>query len=489
MNSHRTHYYRMLRATLFCGCLLLISCSTISSTPVKEVGEILPTKTQQPAKTPTPIPSITSSPTLVPTTTPVTPHPTKTSAGITIPTDQPVPTPTVSPTPLLSWSDSVKPLSILEGMRFMWSPIADEAIFLTCGEDSEIMLIAEPFFEPIAIHPMIETLPNRADTPICGWEFGLSWHPTGKQFLFPLPIGFGENELWIVDKTGQNPQKLSEHGEMLTIHQWLTNDLLLYGGYGGGGHRYAVVVNVTNGQRVTSLPLAWGTHQGIGVNFTSWTPNSFQFWHKPYVHTFSLDRDTEDWRNQPSPPTEIEFPIDVALAVQQEWIPNSDVMIVRTWSDVGEHWLGEDLAEFEHDLNLESDIYLWDVSKNVATLLVEGGRESALRPNGGLLAINVHHPSTQTQIIDLTSQTVVDTFANPTRSVVWLNDTHLLYNSNTIRNVVTTEEVSLLQQEGIGRFLSQPTLSYSGRYLSLQECPLEFPNLDCKTHILQITLP
>ncbi|MCB8942299.1 MAG: hypothetical protein H6658_00855 [Ardenticatenaceae bacterium] len=530
-----THYKILATVCLllcFASCTQtnqdFITPSTLHSTSVPLSSTKAPTTT---------LPPDTVTPTTLPTSTPL---PTPTIEAVDAPAivftpdkelqilaQQPTRTPTTTPLPEIIWSNDAQIVKQIENVGDLaWSPTQNEFVYEDCNRysrnglnpDGSLWIASAPDFATSNLEPPAN---------ICNNYFSMIWQPTGEHLLFSGPHPEGEEiydfaHLWMVDRQGNNLQSFDRWGKWLWFDGWMDDSKLVYGGWSGGGHTYAGIFDVNEGNGI-----AGGTTHGsflhVNQSYVSATEIGTGGWWRFSGALFTYRVEQSD-RYESGPfmrflPEQDSWSRADLGSLPIGWMLEPDQMIVLTWS-----------LEGINDIELipaNMQIQLWDVESNTLQPLIPEAVHGLISPNSQFLAFRTYSdedgssqihlfntstreviftdtifgelepfwldyslhmgvfapngryfayldPNLNLKIFDIeTNQNITSLPSSPTEPV-WATHSHSLLfrdpqNNWVLFDIDQSTQIALTMQSGDR--VKKPQWSFDGRYLSFKICP------------------
>ncbi|HUM69598.1 MAG TPA: hypothetical protein PLK31_12240 [Chloroflexota bacterium] len=343
-----------------------------------------------------------------------------------IPTDtpQPAPTQTLYPTrtaltlPILTWADNLVVLKSVNDWLISWSPVKNELIYKDCPKPTEPPTFPEHFVF-LATAPAFQDHDVTPTNFSCYGIVSFYWRPDGKEIFVSgiagkeiiLRDASPDIELWRMDLEGNNITYTNLKGWFLGLKGWLTDEVMLYTTYSGGGSYYLTIHHLSSGDEIATMwahnPHVQGINstlvvleQGSPEYFNSVTILSTEVIHDerggdlgPNAHSLSHDGTA----NYLAPDFFSSF---------SDWLPSSSQVLVETWD--------AEINLTEADL-LHEDVFnlqLWDLESNELSLLVPGAFLGDFSPDGIHLAyIAPDKISPQLQLLNRTTREII--FSSP----------------------------------------------------------------------------
>jgi Tol biopolymer transport system component len=309
-----------------------------------------------------------------PTTTPTT-RPTITYTPLPILTVPP------TPEPRLVWAENISPIW-LENLGGHWSPTANELISIHWldRETGKIYIAEAPDFKQRLINP----------DDFSFIEPAYLWSPDGQKIFFGGPTKGNENldvgeeqDLWIMDRDGQNPRRVVPEGSYERSFEflgWMDHRRVAISGYAGGGHQDISIVDTLSGDNLASA-VVYGT---------AFEPN------RDYVPAIFIGPPWSDLLvispiRQSRPYKLIiggeytrRFPKEKLKNINEQsnflfknWLPGTNDMLALwfTYKDL-----------YEDATILSSRLLLWNVDNDAITPLAPGVVDGRFSPDGRWLA-------------------------------------------------------------------------------------------------------
>ncbi|VAW43521.1 hypothetical protein MNBD_CHLOROFLEXI01-1696 [hydrothermal vent metagenome] len=479
---------------LFIGLLwsILVACATvIEPTPTVSLAEAVTVSVERPSSTATPQPSKT--PTLIPTVVE-----TETAVPTNTPTATQFPTPT--PIPPLVWSNNINFMAHIDGISgstVAWSPTRNEFIATNCwnlqtNPQWQIFRFEESEFEMIPITPQDFS---------CALPDEIGWTPNGERILHsdtlpddhPNKIYGEDNAIWIMNRDGSEYQPVNfdeAYGRYLVFSDWLNSEILVYKYYCGGGNDCIVKLNIITGQQLSKTIVHIGDGFQAGKDYVATNTGMYSDSNTSAVSIMDVEIHSEsyfaDGKYSICLSTKCgAFPCILSPCIDdnsrfEDWLPNTNKMLVVTWTADDFLLL---FGDFDDQLNPEvkTQLQLWDIDSQELSLLVDEAIFGRFSPDGRFLAYQTLLPTPQMHIMDIQTRQTLHSFPTITPTLepaIAASSSPYLWSPNSTQliirdpqgnlTVLTVADGSLtpLSLSG-GERLKNPQWSYDGRYLSV----------------------